>query len=173
MDAASRAGALEQLPRPGADVPRTAHRRDDPTSVGTSPASSSAASPVLSAMRGSGACVIRGGNLYGLLVLGAENTRVERTMTTYPCPICAYNFRLWLVLLAGVAVPIPVEWRCCQRTHCVLTRPHPLGELIDPGAVAVVCGTCPPPRRGLALRCCTCREPLTAWQGNRRLRPVR
>ena len=70
-----------------------------------------------------------------------------------------------------VRQPPPIEFVHCGAVHYVSIRPLPRGAPIDPGAVAMVCGGCPVPRRGLRLTCHCCHRPLEAREaGGRQLR---
>ena len=65
--------------------------------------------------------------------------------------------------------PPQIEFVHCGAVHYVSIRPLPRGEPIDPGAVAMVCGGCPVPRRGLRLTCHCCHRPLEAREAGGRL----
>ena len=63
----------------------------------------------------------------------------------------------------------PIEFVHCQTVHYVSIRPLPRGEPIDPGALTMVCGACPVPRRGLRLTCHGCHRSLDAREAGGRL----
>ena len=65
--------------------------------------------------------------------------------------------------------PSQIEFVHCGAVHYVSIRPLPRGEPIDPGAVAMVCGGCPVPHRGLRLTCHLCHRPLEAREAGGRL----
>ena len=105
----------------------------------------------------------------GAVVVGRRR-RMPDPHPNGDAPFPPRRFAVETDVVAAPRRPEPVEWRHCQTTHYVARRPLPLGEPIPPDAVVVVCGRCPVPRRGLALRCCACGAPLEPQQGGRTLR---
>ena len=68
--------------------------------------------------------------------------------------------------------PAPIEFTHCGAVHYVTNRPVSRTDPLPPEAVSMVCGRCPVPHLGLAMRCHQCQKPLDIYQDGQRLRPV-